>query len=66
MKPLVITLILAVLLVALALAGLAIGLILTGKSRLQLGACGRYPKRRRDEHCGVETHCPLCNDSDKK
>ncbi|MGE3954518.1 MAG: hypothetical protein AB7F31_04890 [Parachlamydiales bacterium] len=61
MKPLLITLLLAVILIALALAGLALGLILTGKNRLQLGACGRYPRQRRDERCGNETHCPLCD-----
>jgi hypothetical protein len=56
MDSLVLTLILAVIVMALVIAGLGIGLILTGKSRLRRG-CGLIPGKKN----GNDT-CPMCGD----
>jgi hypothetical protein len=66
MSGLVVTIIITVILVLLAVAGLSIGLILTGKSRLDRGACGRIPQKKRDDHCGQDIVCPLCKPAPKK
>lgn len=47
-----------------AVALLGISWLLTGKSSLQPGACGRDPtKKRRDEECGS---CQLCDEDKNK
>ncbi len=60
MSGFVLTLIISVILVLLAVGGLCIGLIITGKTHIVRGACGRAPSTRRDEHCGKEVQCTLC------
>lgn len=51
---LILTIIFAILLMGLAVAGLGIGLILTGKSKLRRG-CGYSPEKKK-------TTCSLCGD----
>lgn len=62
MSTLLLTILIACVLVVLAIAGLCISWLLTGKSSLRPGACGRAPSRKRDEHCGTDTTCSLCNE----
>ena len=66
MSSLAITLTLAFAVVVLALAMLGISRILTGKSSLRPGACGRDPNKKRDDDCGKDADCQLCNKDDKK
>lgn len=63
MSTITLTIIIAFFLVILALAALGISWLLTGKSTLRPGACGRDPtKKRDDETCGTETTCTLCKE----
>lgn len=67
MSTLTLTLIIAFVLVVIALAGLAIGWLLTGKSIIRAGACGRDPtKKQDDKSCGTNTTCSLCEKQDDK
>jgi hypothetical protein len=59
-SALALTIILAAVVMAIVIAGLAIGLILTGKSRLRRG-CGLAPKRGAPGKEG-ETTCSICGD----
>lgn len=54
----------AFVLVVLALAFIGIGAIITGKNRIIPGACGRVPKKNRDDHCGTDMTCDLCKSND--
>lgn len=65
MEPLITTIILASVLVTLAVLGLAIGYLITGKSKIQPGACGRDPNKKKEKNCGDDVSCSLC-DHDKK
>ncbi len=58
------TLVLAVVLLLLAVAGLGISRLLTGKSRLR--CCGMRPEKRKDKKCGQTRNCPLCEPEEKK
>lgn len=58
MSTLVITIIIASILIELALIGLGISWLLTGKSSLRPGACGRDPTKKKDE-CSKNS-CDLC------
>jgi len=61
MNTLIITLLLAFLIVVIALGLLGIGWLLTGKSKIRPGACGRDPRKIRDEEsCGQSSSCSLC------
>lgn len=73
MSTLILTLSIAFVIVLIAVAALAIGWLLTGKSILRAGACGRDPtKKRDDKSCGPQASCTLCekpkskNDNEKK
>src|ERR1700722_16357420 len=57
MSTLLLTLSFAFAIVIIAFALLAIGWLLTGKARLQTGACGRDPHKKRSEEC---SSCTLC------
>ncbi len=59
------TIVIAAIVVLLAVAGLAIGLILTGKSKLRMGSCGWDPNKKRDDSCGKKIQCPLCKPEKK-
>ncbi|MBS0622038.1 MAG: hypothetical protein JSR80_03665 [Verrucomicrobia bacterium] len=62
MSTFVVTLIVTVILAALALVGLCIGLILTGKPKIKRGSCGYDPTKKRDPSCGKNVKCPLCEE----
>lgn len=64
MSVLPLTILLATGIVILALLGLAIGWLITGKSRLR-GSCGRGPKTDKDASCGTQNSCEICR-KDKK
>lgn len=60
MSTLLLTLAIAFIIIVLAIAFLAIGWLITGKSKIQPGACGRDPtKKKNDEECGKGS-CGLC------
>lgn len=67
MSTLLLTLAIAFIIVVLAIGLMAIGWLITGKSRLQPGACGKDPnKKRSKENCGTETNCQLCEKPDQE
>lgn len=68
MSSLLLTLAIAFVITAIAVGLLAVGWVLTGRSRLQAGACGRDPhkKRNEEEGCGTKSHCSLCDQEKKK
>jgi hypothetical protein len=62
MSTLLLTLAIAFVIVVIAVGLLGIGWLITGKSRMQPGACGRDPhKRSKDEECGTSPQCQLCD-----
>ena len=61
MSNLVLTLGLAFIIIMIALALLALGWLLTGKSKMRPGACGRDPNQKQDENCGSNVSCQLCD-----
>jgi hypothetical protein len=61
MNPFLLTLLAASVLVLASVGLLAIGWLITGKSKIIRGACGMNPHRSRDEDCGKETSCGLCH-----
>lgn len=68
MSTLLITLAVAFVFIAIAIAALSIGWLITGKSNVQAGACGKAPHRKRDNSCG-SGGCSLCEreiENDKK
>ena len=67
MDNLVLTIILSLILMLLVIAGLAIGLILTGKSRLKRG-CGLTPgrKRRDDSTCQICGKKEICEKEEEE
>lgn len=52
--------------IVIAIASLAIGWLITGKTKIERGACGRDPTQKRDENCSTTTSCDLCEHSEKK
>ena len=63
MPPLLLTILLACAVALGAIALLGISWLITGKSKLQPGACGRDPTKKRDDSpCG--TTCHLCETPD--
>jgi hypothetical protein len=65
MSSLITTMVLAALVVLIAIGAISIGWILTGKSRVRLGMCGRDPTQKKDD-CGKDISCSLCDKKDKK
>jgi len=57
MDNLILTIIAAIILMGLVIAGLAIGLILTGKQRLKRG-CGMSPDKKKKG----DSSCPMCGE----
>ena len=52
---------LALALVLIAMVGLAISWLITGKFNYRLGSCGKNPDQlNRDKSCGNEKSCSLC------
>lgn len=61
MSTLVLTLLIAFVLILIAIGLLAISWLLTGKSRIIPGACGRDPTKNRNKDCdGEDISCILC------
>jgi hypothetical protein len=69
MNTILLTIVLAFIIVVLAVGLLAIGWLITGKSKIKLGACGRDPNKKRDEDCSSNnSSCGICErkiDKDK-
>ncbi|MGK5593843.1 MAG: hypothetical protein ACSNEK_00600 [Parachlamydiaceae bacterium] len=62
MSTLVLTLILSFIIVLVAICSLAIGWLITGKSKIKGGMCGRTPKGKDNgENCGSNISCDLCS-----
>lgn len=59
MSNLFLTLVIAFVIIVLALASLAIGWLITGKTKLERGACGKNPAQKKDEACN--SICSLCS-----
>lgn len=68
MSTLLLTLAIAFVVVVVALALLGISWLLTGKSKMRPGACGRDPTKTKEEKgCGTSADCQLCeHHKDKK
>lgn len=68
MSTLILTLGIAFVVVLVALAIMGISWLLTGKLKLRPGACGRDPKKIRDEEegCGTSANCHLCKRDDEE
>ncbi len=66
MNTLLLTIIIAFIAVIVAIGLLGIGWLLTGKSKIQRGACGRDPTKKREEECGTSTSCNLCEHPKEK
>jgi hypothetical protein len=61
MSTVLFTIIAAFFLVLTAVGLLGIGWLLTGKSKIKPGACGRDPHKMRDEDCSSDqVSCGLC------
>lgn len=65
MSTLLTTLLIAFIIITLAIAMLAIGWLLTGKSKLKPGACGRDPNKEKNSECGTGISCQLCDKEEK-
>jgi len=63
MSSLLLTLGIAFLIVLISIGLLAIGWLISGKSRIRAGACGRDPHKNREdkEGCGTSISCQLCD-----
>lgn len=66
MSTLVITLLVAFIATVFAITCLAIGWLISGRSRIVRGSCGMNPHRRRDNQCGKDVHCSLCEPTNLK
>ena len=61
MSNLFLTLVIAFVIIVLAIASLAIGWLITGKTKIERGSCGRDPTKPKDDHC--QSVCNLCTTS---
>jgi len=65
MSTFTLTLLIAFIFIMLSLIGIGIGWLLTGKSIIKPGMCGRNPtKKKDDKSCGDDARCDLCEDDD--
>jgi hypothetical protein len=60
MSTLMITLLVAFIATVFAITCLAIGWLISGRSRIVRGSCGMNPKRPQDASCGKDVHCAIC------
>ena len=65
MSTLLLTLAIAFVVVIVAIGLLAIGWLITGKSCLKPGACGRDPNQKKGE-CDPQDTCSLCEKPEEK
>lgn len=63
MSTLMITLLVAFIATVFAITCLAIGWLLSGRSRIVRGSCGLDPNRKRDGECGSDIQCGICEDT---
>jgi hypothetical protein len=58
----VLTIIMAFVLVAACMLLLGIGWLITGKTKIERGACGRNPHKKNNDkiNCGPDLTCSLC------
>lgn len=66
MPAIAITVLIAFFVICGALACLGVGYLLTGKSKMKPGACGRDPHKIREESCGSNVSCQLCDRHEDK
>lgn len=68
MSTLLLTLTLAFVIIAIAIALLAISWLITGKSKIRPGACGRDPtkKQEKTDECGTDVSCIVCKKTEDK
>ena len=55
------TLMIAFIAIIIAIACLAVGWLITGKTKIARGACGRDPTKGADENCSTSSSCELCS-----
>lgn len=55
------TLVIAFILIVIAIAALAVGWLITGRTKLQTGACGRNPSQKKGESCNDNQSCNVCH-----
>lgn len=60
------TLLIAFIVTMVAACLLGLGLILTGKSKVKLGSCGRDPNKKQNDDCGTDVSCTLCDKKEGK
>jgi hypothetical protein len=61
-----VTLVIAFVVIVIAIACLAIGWLITGKTKIERGACGRDPYQKRDDSCESTQSCDLCSNAPKE
>lgn len=66
MPDLFLLLMIAFIVIILAIACLAVGWLITGKTKIEKGACGRDPTKSRDESCQTTNSCDLCEEPKEK
>jgi hypothetical protein len=54
------TLVIAFIIIVIAIAALAIGWLITGRTKLQTGSCGRHPSQNKDQNCNEIQSCNVC------
>lgn len=59
MSNLFLTLMIAFVVIVLAIACLAIGWLITGRTRIDR-SCGKDPTKKRDDMCSTNLSCDLC------
>lgn len=62
MFNLLITIGISFVIITICMTMLGIGWLITGKSKIRLGMCGKIPtqKRNKSKGCGSDQSCPLC------
>jgi hypothetical protein len=66
MSSVIATIVIAFFLILIAIALLGLGWLITGKSHIKAGACGRAPNKSRDESCATDkASCGLCEKKDE-
>lgn len=65
MSNLFLTLIIAFVVIVLAIAALAIGWLITGRTRIER-SCGRDPTQKKEDSCGTKRTCDLCEHPEEK
>jgi len=56
----------ALIFILIALGLLGLGWLVTGRQKIEGGACGKDPTRKRDEECNTKISCMLCEEDEEK